>query len=137
MPLKTLPLEKARALIEQKRSEDDVQQEIMVALRVRGYIVLQTSEHRRRVQCPHCDGWFTPKTGRGCDKGVPDLLIARDDWLAGVWLGLEVKGGNTKVSDEQKDLAARGRIFIVKSLAAAQVAISGIAAKLTNPKKEL
>jgi hypothetical protein len=102
-----------------RRLEDDVQESIEKALRARGYWVLSTSEHRRREACPHCGGWMVPRQGRGCDKGVPDLLVTSGrtrplQWPPGVWLGLECKGPRTALSREQKLLREERRIFIVK-----------------------
>lgn len=119
MPPKILSNAAARRALQSKQSEDDVQQSIITLLRLKGYEVLQTSEHRRRVQCPHCTQWSTPYGGSGCDKGVPDLIVSRDSWPAGTWLGIEVKGPKTKVSAAQKTLAELNRIFIVRSATAA------------------
>ena len=100
-----------------KRSEDEVQNSVVLRLRALGFEVLSTSEHRRRESCPRCGTRFFPKQGRGCDKGVPDLLITHPDYPAATWLGLEVKGSGTPLSLEQKDLRDRKRILVVRDAA--------------------
>jgi hypothetical protein len=89
-------------------TEADVQKLIVAYLRLHGLAVLETS--RRRKRCP-CGRW--PAGGDGCDKGTPDLLV----WLPvpGLWLGLEVKGARTCLSPEQRVLAARGMVVIVRT----------------------
>jgi hypothetical protein len=104
-------------------SEESTQAAIIEELARRGYLVLSTSEHRKREQCAGCGAWRTPGKGRGTTPGVPDLLVSRDEWPPGVWLGLEVKGARTAVSREQKALAARRRIFIVRSAREAMEAV--------------
>jgi hypothetical protein len=104
-----------------RQLESQVQEQIERALRSRGYWVLSTSEHRKRQACPNCNHRFTPTGGRGCDKGVPDLLVTSGrsrpiQWPPGVWLGLECKGPTTPLSPEQKLLHAERRIFIVRSV---------------------
>lgn len=98
-----------------------IQSHIEGTLRSLGYIVLSTSEHRKAEPCPHCFQWMTPKQGRGCDKGVPDLLVTsgprrKVQYPAGVWIGLEVKGPKTPLSAEQKILKEADCIFVVRSV---------------------
>src|SRR5204862_721075 len=102
------PLPRARAVSSaappDSRSEAEVQAEIVAALRQRGYIVLETSQHRRARPCPHCGQLSVPSGGMGHDAGVPDLLVSHPAWLRGVWMGLECKGGATVLSREQVEL---------------------------------
>lgn len=93
-----------------RASEDDIQQAIVQSLRLLGYTVLVTS--RRRKRCPTCGTW--QHAGDGCDKGIPDLLVW--DPTRNGWIGMEVKGPRTPVSPEQRDLAERGCIIIVRSV---------------------
>lgn len=84
-------------------TEREIQDGIRSALRKLGYTVLSTSgvgraKHARNNQ----------------DKGVPDLLVSKDGW--GVWIGLEVKAPKGALKPEQKDLADRGMVFVVRSL---------------------
>jgi hypothetical protein len=114
-------LQPGRQTKKQKRLEESVQESIEQALRSRGYWVLSTSEHRRRELCPHCQKWMVPQQGRGCDKGVPDLLVTSGrtrklQWPPGMWMGLEVKGPTTVLTREQKLLREERRIFIVKQV---------------------
>lgn len=99
-------------------SEDDVQATIVEALRLLGYVVLVTS--RRRKRCRVCGAFSSG--GDGCDRGIPDLLVSLDDAR---WLGMEVKGPRTRVSPEQRSLAADGRIRIVRSVEDALAAVRG------------
>lgn len=99
-------------------SEADVQAQIVDALRYMGHIVLVTSRQRHR--CRKCGAWGSG--GDGCDKGIPDLLVSLDDAR---WLGMEVKGPRTRVSPEQRSLAADGRIRIVRSVEDALAAVRG------------
>lgn len=89
-------------------TEAAAQKLIVAVLRLHGLTVLETS--RRRKRCP-CGRW--PAGGDGCDRGVPDLLV----WLPGrdAWLGLEVKTHSTRLSPEQRALAAAGLIVIVRT----------------------
>lgn len=105
-------------------SEDQVQSEIVKALRMEGCIVLVTSHRRAGVACPSCKQWFRPNGGTGCTKGIPDLLVRRPEWPSYLWLGLEVKGPKTTVSPEQKQLAEGGHIYIVRSVSEARKAVN-------------
>lgn len=95
--------------------EDDVQRQIVRALREAGYTVLQTS--RRRKRCVHCGRYSTG--GDGADRGVPDLIVRNPVWPPAMWLGIEVKGGKTAVSPEQRELLGDGAIVIARSPAEA------------------
>lgn len=54
-------------------------------------------------------------TGDGATQGVPDLIVCRDNWPLAVMAGIEMKGAKTAVSEAQEQLAAAGRIVIVRS----------------------
>lgn len=99
-------------------TEEAVQRTIVEALRILGYVVLVTS--RRRHRCRVCGAFSSG--GDGCDRGIPDLLVSLDDAR---WLGMEVKGPRTRVSPEQRSLAADGRIRIVRSVEDALAAVRG------------
>lgn len=81
-----------------------------------GYEVYQTT-HRYRLQtCPKCAGRFMPTGGYGSRPGVPDLIVYHPRWPPGaVWIGVEMKGQKTPLSDEQKALAGAGRIIVARS----------------------
>lgn len=98
-----------------KVAEDVIQKQVMYHLRLDGYIVLSTSEHRKREACPHCRKSLVSSAGRGCDKGVPDLLVRDPDWPDGIWAGIEMKGSHTAISPEQKTLRDEGAIYICRS----------------------
>ncbi len=95
--------------------EKSIQREIVEGLRRLGYYVLEAGKARRGVTCPKC-GTANPATGWvGNTKGCPDLLVSRQEWQAGTWLGLEVKTATGTLRPEQKALADAGRLFVVRS----------------------
>jgi hypothetical protein len=106
--------------------EAAVQANIVRELRKIGYEVLETSEHRKRERCPKCGASIVSNAGRGCDKGIPDLLVTHESWPEGSWAGLEIKGHSTQISPEQRDLYNRFRVFIVYSLSQALDALARV-----------
>jgi hypothetical protein len=115
------------------RSEAAVQAAIVEDLRQCGYEVLETSERRKRERCPHCREYFIPRKGRGTTPGVPDLLVTRETFAPGWFIGIEVKGPRTAIRPAQRDLARRRRIFIVRSVPEALRAVAcALAAKETR-----
>jgi len=99
-------------------TEDQVQAAIVRALRAAGYTVLITSRRRRR--CVHCGRYSAG--GDGVSRGLPDLLVW--DQRRGGWIGIEVKGARTAVSPEQRELAERGMIAVVRSVEEAFAALT-------------
>lgn len=99
-----------------KQTENGLQEAIMQALTLLGYTVLSTSEHRKGQTCPKCGSWQVLAGGRGTSKAVPDLLVRRREWPAGVLKGLEVKVPGGRVSPEQQALADADGIIIVRSI---------------------
>lgn len=95
--------------------ENAIQGGIVMGFRSYGYLTLETSEHRRPVRCPCCSHFFTPAGGNGRQAGVPDLLVSHEEWPAGVWFGVEVKGSHTAVSSAQQELRAAQRIVVARS----------------------
>lgn len=97
--------------------EEEIQRSIIQGLEAYGYTVLQTS--RRVKRCRVCGQY--PGAGDGVTKGLPDLIIGRHGFgghpsgWGPLLLGLEVKGAKTAVRPEQRDLADRGLIAIVRS----------------------
>jgi hypothetical protein len=80
--------------------------------------------------------------------GVPDLLVTRDTWPTGCWLGLEVKAPEIRSGDtvlqkagavrpEQQALADRGRIVIVHDAAEAYKALLAMDAELIPIQKRV
>jgi len=82
--------------------EEHIQRAIIDGLTALHYTVLQTTVRGVRM-------------GYGSSKGVPDLLITHNSWQDGCWLGIEVKGPNTKLSLEQRLLEIDGRIQVARS----------------------
>lgn len=94
-------------------TEEQIQAQFIEYLQLTGHEVLQTS--RRGVFCRHCRRKvYGPD---GATKGLPDLLFTHKKWFSKRgWVGVEVKGAKTAVSDEQKRLAELGFTRIVRSL---------------------
>lgn len=124
-PFKTQPIENFKKQAERLVKEDEIQRDIINALRLLGYIVLETSEHRRVEQCPKCKERMTSTQGRGCTPGVPDLLVSHLDFPPLCLLGLEVKGPKTPITSAQSNLARLHRIIIVYSVQEALDAVRG------------
>jgi hypothetical protein len=94
--------------------EEDVQHTIVEGLRALGYTVLQTSRRGIRGVCPGCGTRIKSYGGDGADKGTPDLLVSKPGWL-GAWIGLEVKSPTGVLRPEQRELAQRCMVFVVRS----------------------
>lgn len=86
-------------------TEREVQDQVRKALRSLGYTVLSTSSGA---------SGRPRKFHNNQDKGVPDLLVSKEGW--GVWIGLEVKSEKGALQPEQRDLADKGMVFVVRSL---------------------
>lgn len=84
-----------------RESEEGIQQRIVEALRLHGYVVFVTSEHRRVQRCAKCGTWQHWTGGRGCSEGIPDLFITRPEW-EGWWRGQEVKAPDGRLSPTQR-----------------------------------
>ncbi len=93
-------------------TEAQIQQAVEEELALRGFLVLHTSEHRRRQRCPSCGHELTSRNGSGTTPGVPDLLITHRDWYKGSWLGLEMKRERGTLSPAQRELARDGHIWV-------------------------
>ncbi len=91
-------------------SEADVQATIIEGLLALGYTVETTSRVRRR--CVHCGRWSSG--GDGASKGLADLMVGRESW-GWMRMALEVKGSETPLSPEQKELFDRGLIEVARS----------------------
>lgn len=104
-----------RRFVRLPEREDQVQDCIVQGLRLRGYTVLVTSERRRGERCAACGHWQRPRLGRGTTPGIPDLLVSHPSWPPGMWLGIECKGTQTRLSPAQQELADAGRIIIARS----------------------
>lgn len=112
--------------------EEDLQRTIIEALRLKGYEVLVTSRVRKRVQCKSCGEWGWMQGGDGVTKGLADLLCSRQEWGLPVWVGIEVKGSRTAITQAQQDLANRGFNVIVRSLEEAVEALEKIDKRLRS-----
>ena len=107
-----------------RHEEAERQWAIVKALRRFGYLVKETSEHRRPVRC-ECGNLFTPAGGSGIDRGIGDLLISRRDW-GGIWLMLECKADEkAPVRPEQRALRDTGYLWVCWTV---QMALDAVAA---------
>ena len=102
-------------------TEEGIQRATIEALQTLGYKVLQTS--RRYRPCPGCGK--IDHRGDGVTEGLPDLMVTHGAWPRAMFLGLEMKGPATKVSEAQQVLAAASRILVARSAADAVRAIQG------------
>ena len=116
--------------------EESVQKETIKTLRERGYKVLQTSVRYKSVKCPDCGCRFFDHQGTGQTPGIPDLLIQLENDPSILWMGLEMKGAHTKISQAQKDLRAEGRLVIAKTAKAALDAVDQTFRGLVPTKTE-
>jgi hypothetical protein len=97
--------------------EDPIQRAIVIGFKTYGYRVLVTSRRRKGSVCK-CGAWVVASGGDGVDKGLPDLMIRgeRDPvYPPGLWHGVEVKGTDTAINDEQRKLLDLGLITIARS----------------------
>lgn len=83
-------------------SERQVQEAAVEALRLAGFVVLQTTAWRQ-------------KGPSGVSPGVPDLLVTHSDAPWGCWLGIEMKRPGGRLTPAQKWLADAGRIVVARS----------------------
>ena len=124
-------------------TEEMVQAQIIEGLRAHRLTVLQTTVRgKQSLWCPDCRERFStqkcPRCHRhvgmpkGTTPGVPDLIVSRETWPVGVWLGIEVKGPATRVSAEQQALAAAGRIVVARSFEDAIGAVRELDARLAG-----
>ncbi len=108
--------------------EKSVSAAIVQMLTLRGYEVLETAEHRRRILCGRpdkqgrlidgtgCGRWIMPTGGRGVDYGIPDLFIRHySRYPPFAQIGCEVKADDTPFQPEQTFLIARLGYFVAYS----------------------
>jgi hypothetical protein len=116
-------------------TEEQVQRTILDGLTAMGYTVLQTSHRTKRVKvCASCRTKnYVPMKCNACSRplpwgygatpGVPDLIVSHKAYGQGVWVGLEVKGPKTAVSEAQRKLRDAGHIHVVRSWEDAKAAM--------------
>ena len=91
-------------------SEAQVQHAIIERLTWAGYIVVSTSRVRKGVRCK-CGRFNVPQGGDGVTRGCPDLFVTHLGWPMGLWIGIEVKGSDGRLSPEQAIMVSKGRYF--------------------------
>jgi len=99
------------------RSEVLVEREFDKCAEAAGWLVLKTSLRRKAVKCQRCGMVQWPQGGDGCTKGLPDRFVRRPEWPPYKWLGVELKGSKTPLSQEQKELQKQAAILVVRSWA--------------------
>lgn len=93
------------------QTEHQIQSEIVKILRIHGYDVMVTTAYMQ-------------KGASGVQKGIPDLLVHREDWGPGVLVGLEVKRPGGKFTSYEQELAwLCGQTIVVDSVLAALAAV--------------
>jgi hypothetical protein len=123
--LKLPGLDRGKQTVLAKEKEELVMQRIIGALCRAGCHVLSTVHRPKKHICSECRHAEWPRSGwgYGVSQGVPDVLCRRPDWPLGMWLGCEIKGPTTPLSDAQKALEAAGAIVVVRSEAEALDAV--------------
>jgi hypothetical protein len=81
--------------------EQDLVETLREGLTLLGYDVFRVGQRRSDLG--------------GQDSGCPDLLVTSTRYPIGVFLGLEVKTFKGRLSPRQAELAAQGRIVVVRS----------------------
>lgn len=99
--------------------EEDTQRAIIAHFRGEPVDLLQASVRYHLTRCPECGHMFHDHRDTGQTAGVPDLLLHGSAWPLPLWLGCEVKGEKTRLSDAQKRLHAAGAIVVARSVAQA------------------
>jgi hypothetical protein len=113
---------RSRTTTAPRRPEKALQQQARASLSHLGYQCLETGVPRRKSQhkCPKCQHEWTGHASGGNQNapGVPDLLAFRysEGFPSAVFVGIEMKGEDTPVSEEQQRLSDEGRIVLAYSV---------------------
>lgn len=95
-----------------------------------GILSLNTTVRYKMQTCPHCGGRFRPQGGTGTDKAIPDRLLIPDWMPEGTAILLELKGSNTALSPEQRELARQKKILVARSGEEAAAIIQAVRERL-------
>lgn len=87
-------------------TEAEIEGCIVHGLRALGYLVWKTQ--------PRGVWAGSRRHGTGVDKGIPDLLVAREEW-GPVRLPLEIKRVGGTLSREQEELVRKGMMYVARS----------------------
>lgn len=98
--------------IKAKVIEKDLQAEVIQRLGFAGYEVMETGKPHGGQKCDKCGNVLRHPGWQGNTPGIPDLFIRGKQWPVGVWLGVELKGSTTPISDDQQALCDRGGSYI-------------------------
>lgn len=97
-------------------TEKELQNQIVCALRILGYTVLESGKARSKTQCMNCKSWFYPKGWQGNTVGLPDIYIHNANWKMPIGIGIELKTEKGSVRKAQQDLADESMTKICRSL---------------------
>jgi hypothetical protein len=97
-------------------TEEQIQQAIMTALMLKGFIVLSTVHRRHLVRCECCEHTFYPPGGYGATKGIGDLIVSRYDWPDNTYILADVKSRTGKLTAEQERLFQSEKLYIWRSV---------------------
>lgn len=95
--------------------ERQTEAEVDAYCRQQGIPALVTTVQYKMQTCPQCGHRHRPQGGYGADRGVPDFLLLPDFLPSYLAVMLEIKGSETRLSPEQRDLHERGKIAIARS----------------------
>lgn len=110
--------------------EKQTEAEVDALCRQHGIEALTTTVQFRMQTCPQCGCQHRPQGGYNASKGVPDRILLPDWMPPGLGLLLELKGSETPLSREQRDLAARGKILVARSGEEAEALIAEVRKRL-------
>jgi hypothetical protein len=97
-------------------TEKELQNQIVCALRILGYTVLESGKGRSKTQCMNCKSWFYPKGWQGNTIGLPDLYVHNASWKVPFGVGIELKTEKGAVRKAQQELANESMTIICRSL---------------------
>lgn len=103
--------------------EADLQAEVVQRLQGLGYEVMETGRARSLVTCDKCGAKNYAAGWQGNTPSLPDLQIRKASWPRGVWLDIELKGSETRVTQGQQDLYDRGGSYICRTYESAEEAL--------------
>jgi len=114
-----------------KIPEESIQASIIEYLNLFKFEIQQTS--RRGIRCKKCGS--KAFGADGVTEGLADLVVRAKHWPAPIWMQIEVKGSDTKISPEQQRLAEAGNTYICYSIDDVIAAIEAFEIKLAVPKE--
>lgn len=117
-------------------TESAIQSNMVSALRVLGYTVIEIGRARGMVPCQWCKRPTRATGWQGNTVGAPDLMVTHRQW-SGDWVAIEVKRPGGAVRQEQKDFVAIGATTICRSLSEALAVVRAADERHGNPTATL